>query len=75
MQHWFSNTFHVNVQKQSEYLDKSTQKVISSGGSIIEKTVLSISSIVLILVFIDYLHFVYLDLSSPLDAFCSGAFY
>lgn len=51
MQHWFSNTFHVNVQKQSEYLDKSTQKVISSGGSILEKTVLSISSIVLILVF------------------------
>jgi predicted PurR-regulated permease PerM len=52
MQHWLSNTFHLNLQKQTEYLNKSTQSVISSGGSIIEKTVLSISSIVLILVFI-----------------------
>ncbi len=51
-QHWLSNTFHLNLQKQTEYLNKGTQSVISSGGSIIEKTVLSISSIVLILVFI-----------------------
>lgn len=50
-QHWLSNTFHLNVKKQTEYLNKSTQSVINSGGSIIEKTVLSISSIVLILVF------------------------
>ena len=50
-QSWLSNTFHVNVQKQTEYINKSTQKVLSSGGSIIEKTVLSISSIVLMLVF------------------------
>ena len=51
-QHWLSNTFHVNVQKQTEYLNKSTQKVLSSGGTIIEKTVLSISSIILMLVFV-----------------------
>jgi putative permease len=50
-QHWLSNTFHLNVKKQTEYINKSTQSVINSGGSIIEKTVLSISSIVLILVF------------------------
>lgn len=50
-QHWLANTFHLNLQKQTEYLNKSTQSVLNSGGSIIEKTVLSISSVVLILVF------------------------
>ena len=50
-QHWLSATFHLNIKKQTEYLDKGTQSVLSSGGSIIEKTVLSISSILLILVF------------------------
>ena len=51
-QHWMATTFHVNVQKQTEYINQSTQKVLSSGGSIIEKTVLSISSLVLMLIFI-----------------------
>ena len=50
-QHWLAKTFHLNLRKQTEYINKGTQSVISSGGSIIEKTVLSISSIVLILVF------------------------
>lgn len=51
-QQWFSTTFHVNMQKQSEYLNKSTEKVLNSGGAIIEKTVLSISSLLLMLIFI-----------------------
>ena len=51
-QHWLADTFHVNMEKQTEYINKSTQQVLSSGGSIIEKTVLSISSIVLTWVFI-----------------------
>jgi predicted PurR-regulated permease PerM len=51
-QNWLSATFHVDVQKQSEYINKSTEKVLNSGGIIIEKTVLSISSIILMLVFI-----------------------
>lgn len=51
-QQWLSTTFQVNVQKQSEYLNKSTEKVLNSGGAIIEKTVLSVSSLVLMLIFI-----------------------
>lgn len=51
-QQWLSTTFHVNVQKQSEYLNKSTEKVLNSGGAIIEKTVLSVSSLLLMLIFI-----------------------
>lgn len=52
VQHWLSTTFHVNVQKQTEYINQSAQKVLSSGGSIIEKTVVSISSVLLTLIFI-----------------------
>ncbi|MEO6845112.1 MAG: AI-2E family transporter [Ginsengibacter sp.] len=51
IQQWLANTFHVNMQSQTEYINKSAQKVLSSGGSIIEQTVLSISSIVLMWVF------------------------
>jgi predicted PurR-regulated permease PerM len=50
-QSWFSSTFHVNIRKQTEYINKSAQEVLSSGGTILEQTVLSISSVVLILVF------------------------
>jgi len=39
-QAWLSRTFHVNVEQQTEYLHKSTQTVLNSGGIIIEQTVL-----------------------------------
>ena len=52
IQQWLSNTFNLNVQKQTDYLNKSAQKVLNSGGSIIEQTVLSVSSMVLTLVFV-----------------------
>lgn len=52
IQLWLANTFHINVQKQTVYIDKGAQKVLSSGGSIIEKAVLSVSSIILMLIFI-----------------------
>ena len=52
IQHWLASTFHVNIQNQTEYLNKSAQKVLDSGGIILEQTVLSVSSIVLRLVFI-----------------------
>ena len=51
IQHWLATTFHVNVQKQTEYINKGAQKVLNSGGNIIEQTVLSISSVVLMWVF------------------------
>lgn len=50
-QQWLENTFHINAQKQTAYIDSTTDKVLSSSGVILEKTVLSISSILLLLVF------------------------
>jgi len=44
--------FHLNIQKQTDYINQGTQKVMGSAGTIIEQTVLSVSSVVLILVFI-----------------------
>ncbi|MEO8960602.1 MAG: AI-2E family transporter [Ginsengibacter sp.] len=52
IQLWMTSTFHINLEKQTEYINQTTQKVINSGGSILEKTVLSVSSTVLILIFI-----------------------
>lgn len=47
-----ASNFHLNIQKQTDYINQSTQKVIGSAGTIIEQTVLSLSSAVLMLVFI-----------------------
>ena len=52
IQEWLAKTFNLNVQKQTDYLNKSAEKVLNSGGSIIEQTVLSVSSLVLTLVFV-----------------------
>jgi putative permease len=51
MQKWLQQTFHINLQKQTEYIDNTTSKVLNSGGAIVEKTVLSVSSVLLLLVF------------------------
>lgn len=51
IQEWFENTFNVNIHKQKEYLDKTTSKVLNSGGAILEKTVISISTFLLLLIF------------------------
>lgn len=51
LQQWFEQTFHLNLQKQTEYIDKTTSKVMNSSGSMIEQTVLSVSSVLLLLVF------------------------
>lgn len=51
LQTWFETTFNVNIHKQTEYIDKTTSKVLSSSGSIIEQTVVSISTLLLLLIF------------------------
>jgi putative permease len=44
--------FHLNIEKQKEYINKSTQDVLGSAGNIIEQTLLSVSSLLLFLIFI-----------------------
>ncbi|MEO6818592.1 MAG: AI-2E family transporter [Ginsengibacter sp.] len=48
---WLQRTMKINMAKQTEYLNSTTHNVLTSSGSLIEQTVISISSIVLMLVF------------------------
>ncbi len=51
-QGWISTTFHVNIEKQMGYVQKATSKIKTATPSMIGSTVLSVSSILLFLVFI-----------------------
>jgi putative permease len=52
LKYWASAKFHLNIEKQTEYIDSATSKIFSASTSLIGATVLSVSSIMLFLVFI-----------------------
>jgi len=52
LQHWISMKFHIRIKQQNTYLDSATSKLIASGSSVLGDTLLSISSLVLFLIFI-----------------------
>lgn len=51
-QHWFSRRFHVNVAEQINYINGATSNMMSSSTTIIGKTIFSLSSVLLFLVFV-----------------------
>lgn len=51
VQTWIEQTFNVTIVEQTEYIDKTTSRVISSGGSIIGNTVVGVSTFLLLLIF------------------------
>jgi putative permease len=51
LQLWIQRSFHMNVRKQTAYIDNVTQDVMNSSASLISKTVFSISAVVLLVVF------------------------
>ncbi|MEO6949515.1 MAG: AI-2E family transporter [Ginsengibacter sp.] len=48
---WLQEAMNINIAKQTEYLNTTTHKVLTTSGTFIEQTVISISSILLMLVF------------------------
>ncbi len=48
---WVRSSFHVTRHKQETFVANTTNKVVASGGSVVGATLLSLSSIVLFLVF------------------------
>jgi len=52
LQHWISTKFHIRIKQQNTYLDNATSKLIATGSSVLGDTLLSISSLVLFLIFI-----------------------
>jgi putative permease len=52
LQRWISATFHINSDEQIDYISDSATKAVDTGTSIIGHTLLSVSSILLFLLFI-----------------------
>lgn len=52
LQLWLQSTFHVNMEKQAAYINDISKKGLSSSASLIERTVFSLSAIILLLVFV-----------------------
>jgi predicted PurR-regulated permease PerM len=52
IQTWIYNTFHINSKDQMGYLDTATSELLSKGTGLLGTTLLSVSSIILFLVFI-----------------------
>jgi putative permease len=51
LQLWVESTFHIDAEKQLGYVHSATTKVMASGTAVVGATVLSLSSILLFLVF------------------------
>lgn len=52
LQHWISVKFHVRLKQQQTYIDNAASHILSTGSTVIGDTLLSISSLVLFMVFI-----------------------
>src|SRR5258708_6520758 len=52
LQHWISMKFHVRLKQQQTYIDNAASHILSTGSSVIGDTLLSLSSLVLFIVFI-----------------------
>ena len=52
LQNWISQTFHVDMEKQMAYVHNTTTKMLAESTGIIGATVLSLSSVLLFLVFV-----------------------
>lgn len=52
LQKWAEVKLHINIEKQTAYINNATSNIIKSSAAIIEKAVVSVSSMLLFLVFI-----------------------
>lgn len=52
LQHWISMKFHVRLKQQQTYIDNAASHMLSAGSTVIGDTLLSLSSLVLFIVFI-----------------------
>lgn len=52
VQRWISSTFHVRIKQQNTYVNNATSRLLETGGSILGSAVVSLSSLLLSIVFI-----------------------
>jgi putative permease len=74
LQNWVEATFHIDAGKQLNYVHSATTKVIASGTTVVGATVLSLSSILLFLVFTFIYTFFFLLYRSLIKKFLVSVF-
>jgi putative permease len=52
LQQWISTTFHIRIRQQMTYVNNATSKLLETGGSVLGDVAMSVSSLLLTLVFI-----------------------
>src|SRR6185437_8277089 len=52
VQHWISAKFHIRIRQQMTYVNNATSKLLETGGSVLGDVAMSVSSLLLTLVFI-----------------------
>src|ERR1700743_3857728 len=52
LQQWISTKFHIRIKQQMTYVNNATSKLLETGSSVLGDTLVSLSSLVLTLVFI-----------------------
>ncbi len=52
IQDWIQSSFHINMEKQMDYVHDATNKLMSSGGEVVGGTVGAVGSLMLFFVFI-----------------------
>ncbi|MCX2575416.1 AI-2E family transporter [Pedobacter sandarakinus] len=74
LQHWISETFHVNTQKQLAYLNDSTEKALATSAAIVATTLATLSSTLLFLAFTLLFTFFILNYRRILFTFLTSVF-
>ena len=74
LQDWVSNTFHFSERKQLAYVNTATSKIMASGTAVVGTTLLSLSSILLFLVFTFIYSFFFLLYRSLIMKFLESVF-
>lgn len=52
LQQWISSKFHIRIRQQMTYVNNATSKLLETGGSVLGDVAMSVSSLLLTLVFI-----------------------
>lgn len=74
LQDWISATFHMSERKQNNYLNTATTKIMASGTAVVGTTLLSLSSILLFLIFTFIYSFFFLLYRSLIKKFMESVF-
>lgn len=74
VQHWIQATFHVDAQKQMDYIDNTTNKIMASGTAVLGTTFGAVGSLFLFYSFIIVFTFFILFYRKLLLSFLLGAF-